>query len=75
MRFSTIWYVRPEKPQISLLIRAVYPEPLIVAYIISIELLTEHRLVFLSLKGVCAGSSEYTHVKIPHCWKSHVAAQ
>ena len=37
-----------------------------------VKLLTEHRLEFLSLKGGCTGSSESTHVKIPHCWKSHV---
>ena len=41
MRFLTMWYVRPTKPQISLRIR----------------------------------SSESTHVKIPHDWKSHVMAQ
>ena len=32
-------------------------------------------LEFLSLKGGCRGSSESTHVKMPHCWKSHVTAQ
>ena len=31
-------------------------------------------LEFLSLKGVYTGSSESTLVKMPHCWKSHVAA-
>ena len=36
--------------------------------------LTEHNLEFISLKGGCTGSSESTLVKIPHCWKSHVAA-
>ena len=40
----------------------------------SIKLLTEHHLEFLGLKGGCTGSSESTHVKMPHCWKSHVAA-
>ena len=39
------------------------------------KLLTEHHLEFLSLKGGCTGSSESIHVKIPHCWKSHVTAQ
>ena len=29
---------------------------------------------FLSLKGGCRGSSESTHVKMPHCWKSHALA-
>ena len=40
----------------------------------SVKLLTEHHLQFLSLKGGCTGLSESTLVKIPHCWKSHVAA-
>ena len=40
-----------------------------------VKLLTEHHLEFLSLKGSCTGSSESTLVKMPHCWKSHVAAQ
>ena len=41
----------------------------------SVKLLTEHHLEFLRLKGGCTGSSESTLVKIPHRWKSHVAAQ
>ena len=40
----------------------------------TLKLLTKQLLEFLSLKGGCAGSSESTLVKIPHCWKSHVAA-
>ena len=43
--------------------------------ILSVKLLTEHYLEFLSLKGGFTGSSESTLVKIPHCWKSHVKAQ
>ena len=39
-----------------------------------VKLLTEHYLEFLSFKGGCRGSSEYTHVKMPHCWKSHALA-
>ena len=39
------------------------------------KLLTEHNLEFLSLKGGCTCSSESTLVKMPHCWKSHVAAK
>ena len=39
-----------------------------------VKLLTEHNLEFLSLKGGCRGSSESTHVKMPHCWKSHATA-
>ena len=40
-----------------------------------VKLLTEHHLEFLSVKAGCTGSSESIHVKIPHCWKSHVSAQ
>ena len=40
----------------------------------TLRLLTEHHLEFLSLKQSCAGSSESTFVKMPHCWKSYVAA-
>ena len=40
----------------------------------SVKLLTEHHLEFLSLKVDCTGSSESIHVKMPHCWKSHVVA-
>ena len=38
-------------------------------------LLTEHHFEFLSLKGGCRGSSDSTHVKMPHRWKSQVLAQ
>ena len=44
-------------------------------YSMSVKLLAEHHLDFLSLKGGCTGSSKSTLVKIPHRWKSHVAAQ
>ena len=40
-----------------------------------VKLLTERHLEFLSFKGGCGGSSESTHVKMPHCWKSHATAQ
>ena len=33
----------------------------------SVKLLTEHRLEFVSLKGGCTGSSESTLVRMPHC--------
>ena len=39
-----------------------------------VKLLTEHYLEFLSLKGVCRGSSESTLVKMTNCWKSHALA-
>ena len=40
----------------------------------SVKLLNEHHLEFLSLKGGCTGSSEFTLVKTQHCWKLHVTA-
>ena len=43
-------------------------------YSMNVKLLTEHHLEFLRLKGGCTGSSESTHDKMPHCWKSHVTA-
>ena len=75
MKFPTMWYVQPAKAQTSLCIRPC----LIRAFacclnILTVKLLTEHYLEFLSLKGGYTGSSESTHVKIPHCWKSHVTA-
>ena len=39
----------------------------------TVNLLTEQYLEFLNLKGGCTGSFESTLVKMPHCWKSHVA--
>ena len=41
----------------------------------TVKLQTEHHLEFLSFKGGCTDSSESTLVKLPHCRKSHVAAQ
>ena len=72
-----MWYVRPAKAQTSLRIRAGCSEPLRVAsifYAMSVKLLAERHLEFLSLKGGCTGSSELTLVKTPHCWKSGEAA-
>ena len=43
-------------------------------YSMTVKLLTEPHLRFLSLKGGCTASSESTLVKMPHCWKSHVTA-
>ena len=40
----------------------------------SVKLLTEHHLKFLSLKEGYRGSFESTLVKMPHCWKSHALA-
>ena len=47
------------------LIRAFY---LSLEYSMSIKLLTEQHLEFLSLKAGCICSSKSTLVKIPHCW-------
>ena len=43
--------------------------------IMSVKLLNEHHLEFLSLKGGCTGSSESTLVKMPHCCTSHYTGQ
>ena len=44
-------------------------------YFMTVKLLTEQIMGFLSLTRSCTGSSESTLVKMPHCWKSHVVAQ
>ena len=41
----------------------------------SVKLLTERHLEFLSLKGDCTGSSESTLITMPHYWISHVTAR
>ena len=41
----------------------------------TVKLLTKHNLEFLSVTGGCTGKSESTLFKMPHCWKSHAAAQ
>ena len=71
MRFPTMWYVRPAKPQISQSDQSLC---LSLEYSMSVKLLAEQHLELLSLKGGCTGSSESTLVKMRHCWKSHVAA-
>ena len=44
-------------------------------YSMTVELLTEHCLEFLSLTGGYTGSPESTLVKMSNCWKSRAAAQ
>ena len=44
-------------------------------YSMTVKLLTELHLEFLSLKGWCTCLSMSILVKMPHCWESHVAAQ
>ena len=41
----------------------------------TVKLLTEHHLEFLSLKRGSTGSPDPTRIKMPHCWKSCVTAQ
>ena len=43
-------------------------------YYMMVKLLTEQHLEFLSLKAGCTGSFKSILVKIPHSWKSRVAA-
>ena len=40
----------------------------------TIKLLTEQHLQFLSLKEGCTGRSKSALVKMPHCFKSNVVA-
>ena len=73
--FPTMWYVRPAKPQISLRIRAVWSEPLLVAWVFYDCSATDWTpFGVFKFKGGCRCSSESTHVKIPHCWKYHALA-
>ena len=60
--------------QQSLRSACAYTQSVVLEYSMSVKLLTEHRLEFLSLKAGCTGSSESTLVKMPHYWKSHVVA-
>ena len=39
----------------------------------TVKLLTEYHLEFLSLNGGCRGSSESSLVNMSNCWKSHAA--
>ena len=73
MRFPTMWYVRPAKPQAYAQSDQSLCQSL--EYFLIFKLLTEHHLEFLSLKGGCRGSSEYTYFKMSDCWKSHALAQ
>ena len=68
MRFPTMLYERPAKPQ------SDQSLCLSLEYSINVKLLSEHHLEFLSLKGGCTGLSVSTLVKMSHFWKSHVTA-
>ena len=67
MGFPTMSYMRPAQSDQSLCQS--------LKYLMSVKLLTEHNLEFLSFKGCCTGSSNSTLVKMPHCWKSHAVTQ
>ena len=41
----------------------------------TVKLLTKQHLEFQSLTGGCRDSSEFTLVKMPHCWKARVTAK
>ena len=41
----------------------------------TVKLLAEQHLEFLSLKGSATGSTASIHVNMPDCWKAHVTAQ
>ena len=42
-------------------------------YSMTVKLLTEQNLYFLTLKGGCTGLFASNHVKMSHCWNYHVA--
>ena len=64
MRFPTMWHVRQAKAQIKLRIRAALIRP----FTSRLDFL---KVLSLSLKEA---AQESTVVKMPHCWKLHVAA-
>ena len=74
-RFPAVRYVRPEEPQVGLRIRAVDRSVCwSLAYSRIIKLLPGRRLEFLSLTVCFTGSSGSVLVRVPHRWRSHVAA-
>ena len=76
MRFPTMWYKQTARLRpVCAYARSDQSLCFSLDYLMNIKLLFEHHLEFLSLKGGCRGSfSEYTLVKMPHCWKPLVAA-
>ena len=76
MRFPTMWYVPPATHrQVCAYAQSDQSLCYWIEYSISVKLLSEHHLEFLSSQGGCTRSSESTFIKMPHRWKSHVAAQ
>ena len=77
MRFPTMWNNRCYHQRLRpACVYTQYDQSLCLSleYSMSVTLLTEHHLEFRSLKGGCTGSSKFIHVKMPHCWISHVKA-
>ena len=76
MGFPTMWYVQPTKPLISLRICADWPEPLLVGWTFYECWATDRTSFGVSkLKRTLHKLVKSTLVKMPHCWKSHFAAQ
>ena len=76
MRFPTIWYVQGYQQRIRPACAYAQSDQNLsfwLDYYMTLRSLTQHHLEFLSLKEGCKGSSESILVKIPQCWKSHVA--
>ena len=69
MSFPIARFVRPAKVQRKRRLISAFDSRLNIL----LNVLTEHHLEFLSLKGGCLGSCESALGKMPHCWKSHVA--
>ena len=63
MRFQTMWYMRPAKPQIRQSDQSLC---LSLEYSMTVSLLTEHHLEFLSLK-----EATQTHLSL-HMSKCHI---
>ena len=59
-----MWFVRPTKAQTSTYAQSDQSLCWSLEYSMSVKLLSEHRLEFLSFKGGCTGSSESTLVKM-----------
>ena len=77
-RFPTMWYVRPVQQSLRSACANAQSDlsrSKLLEYSMTIRLLTKQHLEFLSWKGGCTSWSESTLVKMPHYWKSHVAAQ
>ena len=76
MRFPTMWYVQPANLRSACsYVQSDQSLCLSLKYSLTVKLLTEHHLEFLSLKGGFTDSSESTFVKMSNCWNSHATPQ